>query len=154
MRKSRKTFLPSQKGDIPACLQALKNVQGIEACGLVRICYSHATATYEPLFPLSLDQSRSLQGFLSALFLLDSLPDFDLILSLILYDRPLLLMNTTVPIFAVSKEKHNPKIILIPRFQNLEQETLFQRLPTDWDTKKEIAMWRGFATDGDYRYYD
>ena len=128
--KIEKDLSSFTKGDIPACLQALKNVQGIEACGLVRIRYSHATATCEPLFPLSLDQSRSLQGFLSALLLLDSLPDFDLILSLSpSYDRPLLLMNTTIPIFAVSKEKHNSKIILIPRFQNLEREMLFQRLP-------------------------
>ena len=143
------------KGDVSACLQNLKNVQGIEACGLVRIRYSHATATCEPLFPLFLDQSRAMQGFLSALLLLDSLPDFDLILALNpSFDRPLLLMKTTVPIFAFSKEKHNSKIILIPRFQNLEREMLFQRLPTDWDAKKDIAMWRGFATDGDYRYYD
>ncbi len=124
-------------------------MQGIEASGLVRIRYSQGTTLCEPLFPLTSDQSITLQGFLSSLLLLDSLPDLDLILSLgPSFDRPLLLMKTTVPIFAFSKEKHNHKVILIPRIQSARE------FPSDWDHKKEIAMWRGYATDGDYRYYD
>ncbi len=139
--------------EIALCLQRLKGIQGIEKAGLVHIQFVRAEATYAPLFPLSTEQTSALNHFLSALNHLP-LPDFDLILSVSpSFDRPFLLLHTTVPIFAVSKECHNHKVVLIPRLWNSEREALFHHLP-DWETKTAKAFWRGFATDTPYGFYD
>ena len=144
--------------EIALCLQRLKGIQGIEKAGLVRIHFAHAEATCAPLFPLSSEQTSALNHFLSALnhlHAISPLPHFDLIISVSSsFDRPLLLLHTTVPIFAVSKERHNRKVVLIPRLWNSEREALFQRLHCDWEAKTAKAFWRGFATDTPYGFYD
>lgn len=144
--------------DVDACLQTLKAMQGIEVAGLVRIRYANESTNSEPLFPLNSEQSIALEGFLSALQILESfslLPEFDLILSLCpSFDRPLLLTKTAVPVFAVSKERHNRKVVLIPRLWNPGREMLYRNLFIDWERKMDKAIWRGFATDGAYRFYD
>jgi hypothetical protein len=144
--------------EVAASLKNLKSVQGIEIASLVHIQFSHSKASYEPLFALRTEQIQALEALLSAIELIASicpLSDFDLILTLSpSFDRPLCLMNTTVPIFAVSKERHNRKVALIPRLWNSSKETLLHRISCEWSNKREIAFWRGFATDGEYRYYD
>jgi hypothetical protein len=144
--------------EVATSLKNLKSVQGIEIASLVHVQFSNSKARYEPLFALSAEQTRALEAILSAFELIASicpLPDFDLILTLSSsFDRPLCLMHTTVPVFAVSKERHNRKVALIPRLWNSSREELFQRISCEWSDKREIAFWRGFATDGEYRYYD
>ncbi len=144
--------------DVASCLQTLKVMQGIEVAGLVRIRFANEVTRCEPLFPLNSEQSIALEGFLSALQILESfslLPELDLIVSLCpSFDRPLLLTKTTVPVFAVSKERHNRKVVLIPRLWNPDREILFHSLCNDWERKIGKAIWRGFATDGAYRFYD
>jgi hypothetical protein len=144
--------------EVALCLQELKKMQGVEVAGLVRIRFVNAKTTCEPLFSLNSEQIAALREFLSALHLLHSvspLPDFDLILSVCpSFDRPLLLMKTSVPIFAVSKERKNRKVVLIPRLWNSDRETLLHPPSYDWGQKIEKALWRGFATDGPYRFYE
>lgn len=161
-QKIQKEFSFFQKtvtsDQITVCLQNLKGLQGIEAACLVRIFSVTGAVGYEPQFPLISEQLLALENFLSALELICSItemPDFDLILCLgSNFDRPLLLTHTSVPIFAVSKERHNNKIILIPRLWNSEREDLFNHLNCEWEKKKEIAFWRGCATDGTYGFYN
>ena len=144
--------------DIALCLEKLKTVQGIERAGLVHIHFAESKTHYTPLFPLIYKQTSALKSFLSALHLLDSispLPNFDFILCIApSFNRPLLLQHTSVPVFSVSKERHNRKVALIPRLWNSERETLFDRLPTTWDAKTAKGLWRGGATDALYRFYD
>ncbi|HEY5236691.1 MAG TPA: glycosyl transferase family 90, partial [Rhabdochlamydiaceae bacterium] len=69
------------------------------------------------------------------------------------FDRPLLLKETFVPIFAVSKERHNAKVVLIPRLWDTNRERQFDVF-CGWDEKTEKALWRGATTDGPYGFYD
>ena len=144
--------------DIDACLDNLKVMQGIEKAGLVRIHFEAGNFNYEPLFPLNHTQIASLNSFLAALNLLNAtkkLPELDFILCLSSnFDRPILLKETNVPIFAVSKERHNHKVILIPRLWKREREISFAQLHIDWNSKTEKAFWRGVGSDEPYTFYD
>jgi len=148
--------------EITLCLEKLNTMPGIELAGLVRIHFINGQLNFEPLKSLSSEQSQSLEGFLSALYLLNSiwpLPPLDFILTLNpSFDRPFLLNETFVPIFAVSKEKHNHKVLLVPRLWNPEREMLLTSLSYsscyDWNSKIEKALWRGSATDGRYGFYN
>ncbi len=144
--------------DIAACLEKLKGMQGIEKAGLVRILFENGRAEIEPLFPLTPKETASLGGFISALEALDRAARLPQLLFLLTvapsFNRPLLLNQTTIPVFAVSKERHNSKAILIPRLWNPDREETLQRLFSPWETKIGKAFYRGRATDGPYGFFD
>ncbi len=146
------------QSDIFACLEKLKGIQGIELAGLVHIDLADGELSCEPLFPLTPKQIIDCNGFMSALSQLDSisaLPRLHFILSLSpSFDRLVFLRETSVPILAVSKERNNRKVVLIPRLWNPERENLFPHSACIWNEKREIALWRGSPTDGPYGFFD
>ena len=144
--------------EIDLCLKTLASMQESKNAGLVRIHFSEGIGSITPIYPINTEQTKRAEEFLSGLNLLHSLspiPDLDLILSVSpSFDRPILLLKTSVPIFALSKERHNKKVALIPDLSNKEREAAFKTLPYDWDKKIEKAFWRGFASDGHYGHFD
>src|SRR5580658_2645879 len=52
-----------QKGlssiEIASCLQSLQEMQGIEMAGLVHLRFTNGMASYEPLFPLTLEHTQA-----------------------------------------------------------------------------------------------
>jgi len=143
---------------IDLCLQNLYEIQGSKNAGLVRVYFSEGIGSISPLYPINAEQKKRAEEFVSALNLLNSissLPDLDFILCVSQsFDRPLLLLNTSVPIFAASKERHNKKVALIPELSSKERETTFKTLHCDWDRKTKKAFWRGCASDGHYGYFE
>lgn len=132
-------------------------MQGIEATGLALITIAEGQIAFEPFFPLSTQQNSCLQGFLSALNALSAISPLPSLSFLMTFqpgfDRPLLVKETTVPIFAISKERGNHKVVLVPRLWNPEREKSAE-LFCGWEEKKEKALFRGATTDGSYGYYD
>ena len=149
---------PFSSQEISQCLERLKKMQGIESAGLVRIVVEGPDIRYEPLVPLNSKQLSNLDSFLSALMKLHAicpLPPLDFCMTLApSFDRPLLLQETSIPIFAVSKETHNKKVVLIPRLWNQNRELFFQQTFHSWDQKINKAFWRGGPTDGPYGFFD
>ncbi len=145
------------KADVLKCIERLKQMQGIEVAGLVHVEVSPGKSSYKPLFPLSPEQQSHCKGFMSALLKLDQLSPLPTIEFLIsfnrTFDRPLLVKETFVPIFAISKEKHNRKVVLVPRLWDTNREMKFDVF-CDWAQKTEKALWRGSTTDGFYEFYD
>jgi len=141
---------------ISLCLQKLKELPGIEKCGLVEIYANEGAIKSEPLFSLTQEQRKKLDVFIFAIDQLQSikpLSNLHFILSLEpSFNRPFLLKETSIPIFAVSKEKHNSKVILIPRLWN--EDRPFCSFLHPWHLKLEKAIWRGSATDGPYDFLD
>jgi len=144
--------------EIELCLENLSQMQGSDKAGLARIQFSNGIANVSPLHPLNAEQKKYAEEFISAINLLHSISpisNLDLLLcASYSFDRPLLLLQTSAPIFAVSKEKHNNKVALIPRLCDAEREITFQTLYCDWGKKREKAFWRGFATDGNYGRFE
>lgn len=141
---------------ISDCIEQLKQMQGIEVAGLVLFGISQGQFSCEPLFPLSAEQRAHCDGFVSALNqlgVLFPLPSLDFLVSFNRsFDRPLLLTKTSVPVLAISKEKHNSKVVLIPRLWDPDREMHLNVFCT-WQQKVEKALWRGSATDGFYGFY-
>jgi hypothetical protein len=146
------------QSDILACLEKLKRVQGIELAGLISIHFTNGKGSAVPLVALNPEQLAHCNGFLSALSQLHCiapLPDLHLILCVSSsFDRPLLLRETSVPILAVSKERYNRKVVLVPRLWSPEREILFPPIAFNWNEKIEKAFWRGSPTDGPYGFFD
>lgn len=143
--------------DISHCIENLKQMQGIEAAGMALLSIENGQIAAQPLFPLSTDQNSCLHGFLSALNALNDLLPLPSVSFLMTFnpsfDRPLLVKETNVPVFAISKERGNRKVVLIPRLWNMQRETSAE-LYCDWDQKIEKALFRGATTDGPYGYFD
>ena len=144
------------KAEIFKCIERLKQMQGIEGSGLVLFGLSQGKVSWEPLFPLSVEQSARCHGFVSALHQLGALcplPALDFLVSFNRsFDRPLLLTKTSVPILALSKEQHNSKVVLIPKLWDTNRE-MHLHGGGIWQKKIEKALWRGSATDGLYGFY-
>lgn len=143
---------------IEMCLENLSEMQGSNKAGLVRIQFINGIVDASPLHPLNAEQKKYAEEFVSAINLLHSIspiPNLDLVLcASSSFDRPLLLLKTSAPIFALSKERHNNKVALIPRLCDRDRETTFQTFIYQWDKKREKAFWRGFATDGNYGRFE
>ncbi|CDZ80962.1 hypothetical protein BN1013_01490 [Candidatus Rubidus massiliensis] len=129
---------------------------GLEKSGLCLVNIENETINYLSLFPLNEEQNLKIQGFISALECLNQfrkIPSCDFILALENFDRPIVLKQLQIPVFAVSKEKGNHKVWLIPRFWNWDREASFQNSTTPFETKMDSACWRGAPTDGKYEFY-
>jgi hypothetical protein len=143
------------RSQIPVCLQKLKKLQ--PNLLLVEIIERKGRFIYTPLSPLTKDQESSVEHFISALSLLHTikpLPLLHFVLSLEPFDRPILLKEITIPIFAVNKEKGNSKTVLIPRLFNCERENDFLKNTLSWSEKISKGFWRGAPSDGAYTFFE
>ncbi len=144
-----------QKGfssqEITDCISTIQTLQGIENAALVRIFLTQDDLFYDSLFPLSTEENRSLDTLCIELKNLQkeyTLSPIDFLIALSPFNRPLLLNQTTIPIFATAKEASNRKVILIPRFEKEPSHSI------PWEQKIEKGFWQGSPTDGHYGFFD
>lgn len=82
-----------------------------------------------------------------------SLPDMEFVIS---FHDSLDLSNIPAPIFAYCKKEGNPFIVVIPEHEILAgYKTIDSKIDkavktSMWETKKDIAFWRGSTTSGDF----
>ncbi len=151
-----------RSGSLRETLHAIQRIQGGELAQLVRIQFVQGRGSWESLSVSAQDPQRvRATYFIEALELLHSiapLPNFELLLSLSdRFDRPTLLRELKVPVFATSKHDANSQVILIPDgFWTPEREAVFKQVSIEypWFQKQDKAFWRGSATGGFYIYWE